>query len=515
VCACAVIAVPVLAYGFLAWRSKDSPAPARLRPAASVEGRSPEGSGPVAGIWTVSHSGDGFVGYRIRERLGPVPAPSDAVGRSASVEGSVTIEARRLTAATITVDMTQLHSDVDGRDGAMTRQGLETARFPNAEFSLLSPVDIGDPQLGQPVELMLNGKLTLHGVSRPVVLPVQARWDGDSIEVAGSLAISRDDFGLDVSGLVGFRIENKGTIEFELTLVRAGANPAVSAAGTIADRPFTPTGHPEDPPCRPDGPAPARPGDLLFTAVSNTRTTLEVLPATAATALPIPTPPGADAIDAAWSPDGQRVAFVSAPEDRPPTLALVNLDGTELLPLPELGAASQPDWSPDGTRLVYVLNTGTGESQIWVAGSDGADPHPLTTTPTVDTDPRWSPDGRQIVFTAFGQATNDDVMIVDADGTGLRTLAGGPGYEYSPSITPDGTHVLFVRDGRIHRIGINGNGDETLSPGLNDARPNLASDGATLVFLRSGNLYVAAADGSSPNCLPVGRNVADGARWRP
>jgi dipeptidyl aminopeptidase/acylaminoacyl peptidase len=352
-------------------------------------------------------------------------------------------------------------------------------------------------------------------VTRPVVLPVQARWDGGSIEVAGSVDISRDDFGIDVSGLVGFRIENRGTIEFELTFVRAGASQSASSSATIVDRPFTRTGHPDDPPCTSEGPARARPGDLLFSTGTGGRTTLEVLPATGATPMPIPTPPGADAVDASWSPDGQRIVFVSAPMDLPPTVALVNVDGSGIVPLRALGEASQLDWSHDGARLVYVLNAGNGDSDIWVAQADGSGAHELATTPTADTDPRWSPDGRHVVFTAFGEAANDDVMIIDADGAGLRVLAGGPGYEYSPSFTPDGTGVLFVRDGRIHRIGVDGSGDVTLSEGPNDARPSLSPDGGTLVFLRSGNLYVAAADGSTPQCLAVGRNVADGARWRP
>jgi polyisoprenoid-binding protein YceI len=511
--ASAVIALPILAYGVLAWRSKDSPAPAELRPVASAEVLSAT-PGTLAGTWTVSDSA-GFVGYRIRERLGPVPAPSDAVGRSSSVEGSMTIEARRLTVATIAVDMTKLHSDVDGRDAAMTRQGLETEKFPKAEFSLSSPVDIGDPKVGRPIEFSLHGELTLHGATRPVVVPVQARWDGDSIQVAGSVRIAREDFGIDVSGLVGFRIENKGTIEFELTFIRAGAGPLVSSEETIADQPFTPTGLPDDPPCRAGGQGPARPSDLLFTGVSSGRATLELLPAAVETPVPIPTPPGADVGDGAWSPDGRRVAFVTFSQFGPPTLALVNTDGTDLVRLGALGEASQPDWSPDGTRLVYVVNSGNGGSDIWVAGADGSGAQPLTTTPAADTDPRWLPDGRHVVFTAFSDATNDDVMIVDADGQGLRVLVGGAGYEYSPSVTPDGTHVLFVRDGRINRVGIDGSGDETLSEGPNDARPSLSHDGATLVFLRSGNLYVAAADGSTPSCLPVGGNVADGARWRP
>ena len=510
-----VIALPVGAYAVLAWRSKDTPAPAELRPLDSAQAVSLDAAGTLAGAWMVSESTGGFVGYRIRERLGPVPAPSDAVGRSSAVHGSVQIEDRRMTAASITVDMTQLHSDVDGRDGAMTHQGLETERFPTAEFTLVSTVDLGAPQLGRPVEFALDGGLTLHGVTRRVVIPVQARWDGDSIQVAGSVTISRHDFDIDVSGLVGFRIENTGTIEFELTFNRAGAPTAVSSRGTIADQPRTPTGRPDDPPCRADGETPPRPRDLLFTAVSRGRPTLRILPADGDKAIPIPTPPGASAGEASWSPDGRRVAFVSAPDTAPPTVVLVNADGTDLVRLAALGAASQPDWSPDGTRLAYVHNSGSGDSDIWIAGADGSGAHSLANTPTADTEPRWSPDGSHVLFTAFSDATNDDVMIVNGDGSGLRALVDAPGYEYSPSVTPDGTQVLYVRDGRIHRVGIDGKNDEALSDGPNDAKPGVSPDGATLVFLRSGNLYVAGADGSSPACVPVGSNVTDGGRWRP
>jgi polyisoprenoid-binding protein YceI len=54
---------------------------------------------------------------------------------------------------------------------------------------------------GRLVDLRLPGDLTLHGVTRPVVFPVQARWDGAAIQVAASMTLRRPDFGLEVPSL--------------------------------------------------------------------------------------------------------------------------------------------------------------------------------------------------------------------------------------------------------------------------------------------------------------------------
>src|SRR5689334_14689282 len=113
VVAAAVVAVPAAAYGYLVVATHDAPPRATLQPASSTETGSPS---TVVGTWVVASGTDGFVGYRIRERLGPVPAPSDAVGRTTVVQGSVTIVETQLTAVDITADLTKLHSDQNSRD---------------------------------------------------------------------------------------------------------------------------------------------------------------------------------------------------------------------------------------------------------------------------------------------------------------------------------------------------------------------------------------------------------------
>lgn len=184
------VAIGLLAGGgYLLLARRDSPPAAQLRPGSGAGG-----TGQPNGEWVVARTDESFVGYRICERLGTISAPNDVVGRSKGVSGTVAIAGGVIMAAQVTVDMTQLRTDQDSRDDRMREDGLQTARFPTATFKLARPVTLGDVSGGRVVDLRLPGVLTLHGVTRPVVFPLQARWDGATIQVAGSMGIRRPDF---------------------------------------------------------------------------------------------------------------------------------------------------------------------------------------------------------------------------------------------------------------------------------------------------------------------------------
>ena len=77
---------------------------------------------------------------------------------------------------------------------------------------------------------------------------------------------------------------------------------------------------------------------------------------------------------------------------------------------------SAPRFSPDGQRLAFVSARG-GSRQIWVTAADGSDARQLT---NLDHDrwpdyPRWSPDGREIAFNVPLAGGSYEVYIVDAD----------------------------------------------------------------------------------------------------
>jgi hypothetical protein len=91
-----------------------------------------------------------------------------------------------------------------------------------------------------------------------------------------------------------------------------------------------------------------------------------------------------------WSPDGARLAFVTSPgplhvchlrpgpclEDPEIGLTVMNADGTGRAVI-ATGDARDPAWSPDGSRIAYV-SAATGADEIWTIGADGSAPFQVT-----------------------------------------------------------------------------------------------------------------------------------------
>lgn len=178
----------------------------------------------AAGTWTVSSGSQ--AGYRVREQLASLPAPSDAVGRTASVHGTVTIAASGSTysvsAASIAVDVNTLTSDRAQRDQRIRRMGLESDRYPTATFVLSTPIALpADAANGQVIHVSATGALTIHGVTKTVTLPIQARLTGSEVELVGSTTFPFSDFGMTPPSIGGFvTVQDNATMEFDLKLTR-------------------------------------------------------------------------------------------------------------------------------------------------------------------------------------------------------------------------------------------------------------------------------------------------------
>ena len=107
-----------------------------------------------------------------------------AFGRTPDVTGSLTIDGTVATAAEFTADLTTLQSDDSRRDGQLRNQGIQTGRFPTATFKLTQPIDFGTiPTDETTVSVNATGELTLHGVTKTVTIPLDAKLVGDTIVV--------------------------------------------------------------------------------------------------------------------------------------------------------------------------------------------------------------------------------------------------------------------------------------------------------------------------------------------
>jgi polyisoprenoid-binding protein YceI len=225
IAAISVIAVVAAGYAVFASLAGGGPAAVSLSPGAtadctpSTSGSTTSATSSLDGTWRVAGS-DSFVGYRVREQLSILPAPSDAVGRTTAIDGDLTIKGLQITAVDVTADLSQLTSDKSMRDERLRTMGLETDAFPQAEFVLESPIGFASqPSEGETVSAAAEGTLTLHGVTTAICVPVQASWTNGSIQVLGSVGITFADYQIDPPSSGFVSVQDHGTMEFQLTFV--------------------------------------------------------------------------------------------------------------------------------------------------------------------------------------------------------------------------------------------------------------------------------------------------------
>lgn len=94
--------------------------------------------------------------------------------------------------------------------------------------------------------------------------------------------------------------------------------------------------------------------------------------------------------DPAWSPNGDRIAFVSTNSGND-EIYTVTLDGavTKQLTVNQFEWDKHPSWSPDGTQIVFFSNRETGRRQLWLMNADGSGQHNLSNNEYEDWDPIW------------------------------------------------------------------------------------------------------------------------------
>jgi TolB protein len=138
-----------------------------------------------------------------------------------------------------------------------------------------------------------------------------------------------------------------------------------------------------------------------------------------------------DNFGARFSPDGRAVAYHSTRTGNS-EIWLHYLDGRpETSVTDDRGWDLYPDWSPDGDRLVFVSDREENRFKMFIANSDGGNARRLVDQPisvrsawapvNAELVSRWSPDGSRIAFLITGEETNA-LWTIQPDGEGAREL---------------------------------------------------------------------------------------------
>ena len=197
----------------------------------------------------------------------------------------------------------------------------------------------------------------------------------------------------------------------------------------------------------------------------------------------------------AWSPDGNRIAFIGNDSDGTSHLFIMNADGSGQTSL--TSPSRRPAWSPDGTRIAFSGQS-PGRPGIFVINADGSGETQLTDVNDVGA--AWSPDGTRIAFVRAVIGQGDAIYVMNADGSGLARVASDTaGGQQALSWSPDGTKITFELGGRVYLVNANGTGLAQLTFGPYAYFPTWSPDGRIAYFQtqeHAQRLYLMELDGS-------------------
>ncbi|PYP75039.1 MAG: hypothetical protein DMD25_13940 [Gemmatimonadetes bacterium] len=151
----------------------------------------------------------------------------------------------------------------------------------------------------------------------------------------------------------------------------------------------------------------------------------------------------------AFSPDGKTLAFSRATEEGTDLYTVNFKDGCCLqrLTVGRFYDNLSPTYSPDGQRIAFV-STRAGLPQIYAMAADGTDqqlfaPFDYGATGSSNA-PEWSPDGQTVAFHRDVGGTLQ-VFVLDVRTRAVRQLT-SVGRNEDPTWAPDSRHMAFVSD---------------------------------------------------------------------
>lgn len=223
-----------------------------------------------------------------------------------------------------------------------------------------------------------------------------------------------------------------------------------------------------------------------------------------------------------WSPDGQRIAYVSFETGMPEVFVQRPSTGErESVSTLGNGVNGAPSWSADGKRLALALNEGD-RINIHTLDLETRALRRITNGSAIDTEPVFSPDGRTVYFTSDRGGQPQVYRAPAAGGSAQRVTFEG-NYNSRPALSPDGRLLAVVNgDGGRFRIGLydlESGAFRILSDGRQDESPSFAPNGRLIIYAteerRTGVLATVSVDGRVRQRLGLAQGDVREPAWAP
>ncbi|MGD8741921.1 MAG: Tol-Pal system beta propeller repeat protein TolB [Granulosicoccaceae bacterium] len=226
-----------------------------------------------------------------------------------------------------------------------------------------------------------------------------------------------------------------------------------------------------------------------------------------------------------WSPDGQKLAYVSYEKGKPQIFIQEVFTGKREAVTDYTGLNNAPAWSPDGRALAMTLSH-TGNPEIHVLDLASRRLVQVTRHVAIDTEPVWAPDGKSLVFTS-DRGGKPQLYRVAMNGSrpagDERRLSWEGNYNSRATFSPDGRQVAMVHGSqgnfRIAVLDLETGHLRVLTTSRLDESPTFAPNGSMVMYATEhagrGILAAVSVDGRVHQRLEVKQGEVREPAWSP
>jgi len=231
----AVVSVSLVAAAFAIVANAESAAPPVAAPAADAAPAAAAADTPPQGVRTYAiDAKKSVLAVQVFKSGAAAGLAHDHVIHATSMSGSITVDAANRSTAKVELTLPTkslvnddpkvrkqygVVTDISDSDRAavlehMQGEGqLDIAKYPTMSFVSTSATP------GEGNKLTLNGKLTMHGVTKDISLPIEAVLKGNTIDGKGSVKLNTSDFGIEPYSAFLGAVKNKDGIVLHVHLV--------------------------------------------------------------------------------------------------------------------------------------------------------------------------------------------------------------------------------------------------------------------------------------------------------